>query len=113
MRPRAEKLVATTVITLACFSQVTWAEGGSDAAAQANNPLANNTAFNLQNYYIGELTDSDDSANQFWFRFAKPFTVGNSDWLLRASLPINSFPVAPSGNTETGIGDLSKRSLIN
>jgi hypothetical protein len=53
------------------------------------------------------LTDSDDSANQFWFRFAKPFSVGNSDWLLRASLPINSFPVAPSGNTEMGIGDLN------
>jgi hypothetical protein len=53
MRPRAEKLVATTVITLACFSQGTWAEGGSDAAAQANNLLANNTAFSLQNYHIG------------------------------------------------------------
>lgn len=32
------------------------AEDHADAAAQANNPLANMTAFNLQNYYIGELT---------------------------------------------------------
>ncbi|MBL8526381.1 MAG: hypothetical protein JNL68_01715 [Burkholderiales bacterium] len=35
------------------------------AAAQANNPLANFTAVNLQNYYIGELTSPDQDANQF------------------------------------------------
>ena len=34
----------------------------ADAAAQANNPLANMKAFNLQNYYIGELTESDENA---------------------------------------------------
>jgi hypothetical protein len=32
------------------------------AAAQANNPSANMTAFNLQNYYIGRLTESDNDA---------------------------------------------------
>ena len=47
-------------------------------AAQANNPLANITAFNIQNYYIGELTDSDENANQFWFRYARPFSVGEA-----------------------------------
>jgi hypothetical protein len=59
-------------------------------------PLANVTAFNLQNYYIGEVTDSDESANQFWFRYAKPFSVADTQWLLRASLPINTFLVAGS-----------------
>jgi hypothetical protein len=34
----------------------------ADEAAQANNPLANMKAFNLQNYYIGELTESDENA---------------------------------------------------
>ena len=76
-------------------------------AAQANNPLANMTAFNLHNYYIGELTETEEDANQFWFRFAKPFSISGSDWLVRASLPINSFPTPPSGSTETGIGDFN------
>ncbi|CAE6953205.1 conserved exported protein of unknown function [Pseudomonas marincola] len=83
------------------------AEETTDSAAQANNPLANMTAFNLQNYYIGELTESDKSADQFWFRYAKPFSVGESNWLLRASLPINSFPSATSSGRTTGIGDLN------
>ncbi len=82
------------------------AEEATDASAQANNPLANMTAFNLHNYYIGELTGSGENANQFWLRYAKPFSLGG-DWLMRASVPINSFPTAASGSTETGLGDLN------
>jgi len=81
-------------------------EAGSDAA-QANNPLANMTAFNLQNYYIGDVTGSSDDANQFWFRFATPFKIGDGDWIMRASLPVNSFPTPPHGDTETGLGDFN------
>jgi hypothetical protein len=83
-----------------------YADETSDEA-QANNPLADITAFNLQNYYIGELTGTDKSANQFWFRYAQPLSIGETDWLLRASLPINSFPAPPTGGTETGLGDLN------
>ena len=79
----------------------------SGAAAQANNPLANMTAFNLQNYYIGELTETDDDANQFWMRYARPFSLGETAWLLRASLPVNTFPTPPDGDDETGLGDLN------
>lgn len=75
--------------------------------AQANNPLANFTAFNLHNYYIGELTDPDKDANQFWARFARPFSLGQTNWLMRASLPINTFPVSPDFDHETGLGDLN------
>ena len=82
------------------------ADEHADAAAQANNPLANMTAFNLQDYYIGELTESDDDANQFWLRYAKPFSVAETKWLMRASLPINTYPTANGGNT-TGIGDFN------
>ena len=59
------------------------------------------TAFNIQDYYIGDLTEVDDSANQGWLRFAKPFSVAETNWLMRASLPINSFPTPPRGSTET------------
>jgi hypothetical protein len=83
------------------------AQDHDNAAAQANNPLANMTAFNLQNYYIGDLTKSDKTANQFWFRYAKPFSVSKTNWLMRASLPVNTFPTQPDGDKETAVGDLN------
>lgn len=82
------------------------AEAGGDSA-QANNPLANMTAFNMQNYYIGDVSGTDKDANQFWFRYAQPFSLGASKWLLRASLPVNTWPSAPSGGHQTGVGDLN------
>jgi hypothetical protein len=93
---------------LACAAQYALAsEDGANDAAQANNPLANMKAFNIQQYYIGELTDTDQSANQFWLRYAQPFKLGRSNWLMRASLPINSYPTPPDGDTETGLGDFN------
>ena len=56
--------VAFAVMTLLLSTLATSAQEDSAAAAaaQANNPLANMTAFNLHNYYIGELTDPDKDA---------------------------------------------------
>lgn len=99
--------IAVLGMVLVCPSLHAAPPDQSGAAAQANNPLANMTAFNLQNYYIGELTKSDDDANQFWFRFAQPFALGQTNWLMRASLPVNSFPTPPNGGTQTGLGDLN------
>jgi hypothetical protein len=102
------RLISLLVVSWSISSTAAGAEdGGGSAAAQANNPLANMTALNFQNYYIGELTESDDSANQFWVRYAKPFSVGKSNWLLRASLPIYSYPVGASGDTKTGLSDVN------
>lgn len=93
---------------LACVAQYALAsENAANDAAQANNPLANITAFNVQQYFIGKLTDTDQSANQFWLRYARPFKLARTHWLMRASLPINSFPTFPEGDTETGLGDLN------
>ncbi|MCG3205791.1 MAG: hypothetical protein KCHDKBKB_02514 [Elusimicrobia bacterium] len=98
-----KKLLCGALLILGvCAGSQAWAED----AAQANNPLANMVAFNVQQYFIGELTESDDSANQFWLRYAQPFKALESNWLLRASLPINSFPTGPN-ETETGISDLN------
>ena len=33
--------------------------------------------------------------------------MAKTNWLLRASLPINTFPTPPDGDKETGIGDLN------
>lgn len=94
------------VIAVLLWTSILLAGEASDAA-QANNPLANMTAFNLQNYYIGELTESDEDANQFWLRFAKPFSISKTNWIMRASLPLNSFPTPPDNDKETGLGDFN------
>jgi len=84
-----------------------WAAETKVDITQANNPLANMKAFNLHNYYIGKLTESDENANQTWMRYAQPFSVGKSNWLMRASLPVNSFPTKLNGDRTTGVGDFN------
>jgi hypothetical protein len=76
-------------------------QAGGGAAAQANNPLADIQAFNLQNYYIPELSGGIDStANNFVLRYAQPF----GKWLMRASLPFLRVPTGPN-TTQSGMGD--------
>ncbi len=75
-------------------------QAGGDHAAQANNPLANFRAFNIQNYYIPELSGIDENANNFVLRYAQPF----GRWLMRASLPFSRVPTGPN-STESGVGD--------
>lgn len=99
-------LVSAGLIALLVQAPAHAADASSDAA-QANNPLANFTALNFQNYYIGELTEPDKDANQFWVRYAQPFSIGKTNWIFRASLPVNSFPVAPNQETKTGLGDFN------
>jgi hypothetical protein len=81
------------------------AQGGD--AAKANNPLANIKAFNVHNYYVGKLTETDTYANQFWLRYAQPFSIGESTWLTRSSLPVVTNPVLPGADHETGLGDFN------
>jgi len=101
------KTLKTGALLLSLAATSAWAEDASSGSAQANNPLANMTAFNMQNYYIGDVSESDKDANQFWFRYAQPFSLGESSWLLRASLPMNTYPAAPTGGHQTGLGDLN------
>lgn len=96
-------LLAAGLITM------TWSAFGSaqsSDAAQANNPLAKTKAFNIQGYYIGELTESDANAGQMLLRYAAPVSLGNSTWLVRATLPFNDFPVADNASTRSGPGDI-------
>jgi hypothetical protein len=100
-------IAAGILLAVALTGAAAGDEGAGDSAAQANNPLANMTALNFQDYYIGRITETDKDGNQFWVRFAKPFEVAGTNWLMRASLPVNSFPVATNGDLATGIGDLN------
>jgi hypothetical protein len=101
--------IALLAAALLCLAGAASAQENpaAGAEAQANNPLATFTAFNVHNYYIGELTDPNKDANQFWVRFARPFSIGKTNWLMRASLPVNTFPVAPTLDHGTGLGDLN------
>jgi hypothetical protein len=73
------------------------------SSADANNPLAQFTAFNIHNYYIPTLTEMDDqNANTFWVRYAQPF----GKWLFRASLPVSRMPTG-DGTTTSGLGDFN------
>lgn len=101
-----------TILTVAIFFLAGTANAqeekpADNAVAQANNPLANFTAINVHDYYIGELTELDKSANQAWVRFAKPFSIGKSNWIMRASLPINTYPVGQELDYKTGLSDLN------
>jgi len=73
------------------------------AMANANNPLANMVAFNIQNYYYAELYGTSESSNTAWLRYAQPF----GRWLMRASLPISTVPVAGSQDPVSGLGDFN------
>jgi hypothetical protein len=80
----------------------------SKAAAQANNPIANMKAFVVQDYYIGNLSMSGNrEANQTWLRYAQPLELGDSKWLIRASLPVMSYPTDKDGGMQTGVGDFN------
>ena len=95
-------LLCTVSVAFAQESDTSAEQAASGDAAQANNPLADIRAFNVQNYYIPELSGGVDStANNFVLRYAQPF--GN--WLMRASLPFLRVPTGPDA-TESGVGDL-------
>ncbi len=36
-----------------------------------------------------------------------PFAIGESKWLMRASLPVNTSPVPPGMEHKTGLGDFN------
>lgn len=98
-------LTALTTLLLAGSVAAQDDEGqgaGSSAAVEANNPLADMKAFNVQNYYIPELSGVDGKANTFWLRYAQPF----GKWLLRASLPTSRVPTGNDSNT-SGLGDFN------
>ena len=102
--------VISSVLFVAGVSTGLFASANQDTEndrAQANNPLAAFTAVNFHDYYIGDLSESNKTANQFWLRFAQPLSLGNTNWLFRASLPINRYPAPPDNDKETGLGDIN------
>ena len=101
--------IAALTAALLVLPTATWAQDDEAAkdVAQANNALAAATALNFHDYYIGEQTETGEEANQLWARLAQPFSIGSTSWLTRISLPLNTYPVAPDFEQQTGLGDLN------
>lgn len=99
-------LAAFLALALAPAGPAAAQEGGADAAAQANNPLANTTSLNLQNQFTGRLSRIDEPANSVLLRAAQPFPLFGSTVIARGTLPINTFPETGGGHV-SGLGDLN------
>lgn len=100
-------LASITVLLVVLAAVDALAQDGEDehaaAAAAANNPLANMTSFQLQNYYASDLYGlPGESSNTAWLRFVKPF----GKVLVRASLPLSTVPTS-TDESISGMGDLS------
>jgi hypothetical protein len=97
----------TAVCALAIIACGTLGAAGpsEEELKQANNPLANFKALNFHNYYVPELSESNDTANTFWVRYAQPVEVFGGNWLTRTSVPIQRVPTA-TGN-ESGLGAIN------
>lgn len=74
----------------------------SDEQKQANNPLANLTALNFQNYSITDISQNKQSGNTTWVRFVKP--IGK--FLVRASLPYTTMPISRT-KKDSGLSDFN------
>lgn len=94
-------VLALFLMTLPAAAQETDADAQAKALANANNPLADMVAFNIQNYYYSELYGTDETANTAWLRYAQPF----GKWLMRASLPIMTVPSDTERDQSSGLGD--------
>ena len=103
-----KNLVLIIVIILASFNLFAQSEKDKEAAIkamkEANNPLADFTSFNIQNYYYAKLTDTDDIANTTWLRFVAP--IGKKI-ILRASAPIPTKIPATDSTYQSGIGNIN------
>ncbi|MEJ2594455.1 MAG: hypothetical protein P8100_04870 [bacterium] len=86
-----------------CFPQ-TEKEAAEKAMKEANNPLANFTAFNIQNYYYAKLAGTDHVANSTWLRFVSP--IGKKI-ILRASVPIPTRIPVNDSLYKSGIGNIN------
>jgi len=101
---RGRTLILTLAVVLLAAAPVVAQKSSSDRdIADANNPLANMVAFNIQNYYYSELYGTDATTNTAWLRYAQPF----GRWLMRASLPLPTSPDRPGVDSVSGVGDFN------
>lgn len=98
------------ILAIALFTSIAIHAQSEDEAAQANNPIASITAFNLQNYYSSNISGVENgTSNTSWLRFATP--TGRVLW--RLSAPISSYNNKDLGIQESGLGDMDLFAAYN
>jgi hypothetical protein len=105
---RAIVFLAVSAILLASTvsAQQQQQQPSQNDLAQANNPLANFVAFNVQNYWIPELYGlPDETANTMWLRGVVPV----DRWIIRASAPVATVPSPDPAalDSVSGLGDIN------
>ncbi|RLE06226.1 MAG: hypothetical protein DRJ13_00655 [Bacteroidetes bacterium] len=75
------------------------------ALGQANNPLANSTAFNIQNYYYSKLAGTENIANTSWLRYVAPLFKGRV--IIRASAPFPTKIPVNDTDYKSGLGNMN------
>lgn len=95
-------------VNISYVSAVQAVDTSSDLV-QANNPIANIKAFNIQNYYYSNLSNFNTSGDTVWLRYAQPI----GQFLIRASMPFQNFPTDLSHPTGTGDFNIFAAYLLN
>ena len=105
--PRTTDRLAAILVAVVLSASVASAQQPTEEELkQANNPLANFVAFNVQDYYVPELYGlPDDTSNTLWLRGVVP--VGR--WIIRASAPVPTVPSSDPGSLDSisGLGDIN------
>jgi hypothetical protein len=82
------------------------AQTSAEEANAANNPLTPRIALDFFDYWAPRLYDSDEYTNSFLLRGVFPHKLGGVPQIFRATMPVQTVPVSPTGTT-TGFGDLA------
>ncbi|QZE12957.1 hypothetical protein K4L44_10190 [Halosquirtibacter laminarini] len=94
-------LIVLIAVIVFCFQGFAQENHSMSEAAQANNPLANMKAFNVQFNYLSNISGTDSKVNMTNLRYAQP--IGRV--LLRGTLPVlNS---TTNMGQQSGLGDLN------
>jgi len=99
------------------------ADGGGDLAADATNPMANLTVYQLQNTFVPDTYEASGFANIISLQMVKPFKTRSCffpTWVTRTTLPVvmsadpdGTIPIGPPNGGDPGIPLFSQSGLAD
>ena len=81
-------------------------ESADELAAQATDPTAQLMSFQLNNAYVADYHELDDTSNQLIFRAAIPFALGSTKHIFRVTQPYQTSGPRGGGWVDTTLFDL-------
>ena len=99
------------------------ADGGGNLAADATNPMANLTVYQLQNTFVPDTYEASGFANILSLQMVKPFKTRSCffpTWVTRTTLPVvmsadpdGTIPIGPPNGGDQGIPLFSQSGLAD